>query len=78
MNIITATRAALGNISQVEFGQWLAMQTGRDMPYSRQQVNGWETGNRSPRREVRAACAKTAAAWLINQDAETIANVISQ
>ena len=75
-NIITVTRAALG-LSQAEFGRWLAEQMGRDQPFSRQHVHGWESGQRSPRRNVRQACAKVAAEYLAGRTAEEIEAVLT-
>jgi len=58
--VVRAARAELG-LSQAGFGAWLAEQTGRDHPYSYQQVSDWEAGRRRPRLNVRQACAPVAA-----------------
>ena len=65
MNIIKATRAAL-DLTQAEFGIWLARQLDRASPIQPQRINEWENGRRSPRKHIRKVCAPIAATALAN------------
>jgi|GEM_PF-6320703 len=66
-NIISITRKQLG-LSQSEFGEWLAKQKGvsRETPFPFQHISMMERGLRSPRKNIRQACAPIAAKALAN------------
>jgi len=55
MNVVKAARAALG-MSQPAFGAWLSAQIGRADPIPASRISEWESGKRSPRKNVRDAC----------------------
>jgi len=52
INLIKTTRHAL-ELSQIEFGRWVADKTGRDRPFQTQRISEREHGVRSPRKNVR-------------------------
>jgi len=49
------------DLDQAGFGAWLAGELGRAEPYPPQRVSEWENGRKSPRRNIRVACAPLAA-----------------
>ena len=55
-NLIHITRNKL-NMTQKDFGIWLARETGRASPFPAIQISKWERGVYSPRDAVRSACA---------------------
>ncbi|MDQ6968709.1 MAG: hypothetical protein Q9M14_08525, partial [Mariprofundaceae bacterium] len=54
-------------MTQTEFGKLVAKRIGRELAYHQVVVAGWESGNRSPRRNVRNVCCYDAAKWTINE-----------
>jgi len=54
-NVVKAARAAMG-MNQETFGAWLSDKIGRADPIPTSRISEWESGKRSPRKNVRDAC----------------------
>jgi len=65
MNLIKTTRTSL-DMTQAQFGEWLGEQLGKPA-YSFQSIANWESGKRSPRRNVREVCEPVAAAYITSK-----------
>jgi len=72
-NLIKATRKAL-ELSQAEFGRWIAEKIGRKNAFLAQRVSEWERGVRSPRKNVRDACLPIVAAKIADDAIESVRN----
>jgi len=74
MSVIKAARAAMG-MSQPAFGAWLSDKIGRAEPIPASRISEWESGKRSPRKNVRDACLPVVAGEIASDAVFQVAGV---